>query len=364
MSGKVSTKNKNSSFEELLNKYDYKFSKGDLVKGTVVGIDNSGILVDIGAKAVAFVHPKEVFCEEGHNFKNALELNHEYEFLIIREEDEDGQFLLSHKKVAQAYSWKKLEEVFANNESITAEVKSVVRGGITVEVFGLKAFVPSSQLRLKDIDNSVGEKLELKILSMDAATQNLIFSQRKLYSDTQSDKRRDTIENIEVGSTVEGEIVRLTDFGAFIDIGGIDGLLPLSQMSWRWVDHPSDIMSVGDTIKVEVIGIDHDKQRISLSLKNLQEDPWELAKKQIKEKDKVEGTITRIRSFGAFVEVLPGVEALLPYKELLDYQQKNNVALDVNNKIETYVVKFNPDDRRISLSINPIEDKEPSEPQE
>ena len=186
---------------------------------------------------------------------------------------------------------------------------------------------------------------------MDSATQNLILSQRKLYSDTQSDKRRDTIENIEVGSTVEGEIVRLTDFGAFIDIGGIDGLLPLSQMSWRWVDHPSDIMNVGDTIKVEVIGIDHDKQRISLSLKNLQEDPWELAKKQIKEKDKVEGVITRIRSFGAFVEVLPGVEALLPYKELLDYQQNNNVALDVNDKIETYVVKFNPDDRRISLSI-------------
>ena len=180
MSGKAIKANSNSLFGEHLNKYDYKFSKGDLVKGTVVGIDNSGVLVDIGAKAVAFVHPKEVFCEEGQNFKNALELNHEYEFLITREEDEDGQFLLSHKKVAQAYSWKKLEEVFAANESITAEVKSIVRGGITVEVFGLKAFVPSSQLRLKDIDNSVGEKLELKILSMDAATQNLIFSQRKL----------------------------------------------------------------------------------------------------------------------------------------------------------------------------------------
>ena len=352
------------SFEELLAQYDYKFTKGDLVKGVVVSIDNSGVLVDIGAKAVAYVHPKEVFCEGGKNFKEALSIGAEYEFLITKEEDEDGQLTLSHKRVAQAYSWKKIEEMYANNESVMAEVKSSVKGGLIAEVCGVKAFIPSSHLRVKDANECVGQTLEVKILSIDAATSNLILSQRKLLNDSQTDKRKNTFESVEVGSVIEGEIVRLADFGAFVDIGGIDGLLPLSQMSWRWVDHPSDIIKVGDIIKVEVIGIDHDKQRVSLSLKNLQADPWEKAKEEIKEGSKIKGKITRIKAFGAFVEILQGVEALLPYKDLLEYQQENNVALDSGSEIETYVVKFNPDDRRISLSVNPLNSESPIQTEE
>ncbi|MCR4880676.1 MAG: S1 RNA-binding domain-containing protein [bacterium] len=349
------------SFAELLDKYDYKFSKGDLVKGVVVSVDNSGVLVDIGAKAVAFVHPKEVFCEIGKNWKEVLTPGEEYEFLIIKEEDEDGQLSLSHKRVAQAYNWKKIEEIFNNNESVVTEIKASVKGGLLAEVCGLKAFIPSSHLRVKDMGDCIGEKIEVKILSIDAATSNIILSQRKLLNDTQTDKRKNTFENVEVGSVLEGEVVRLADFGAFVDIGGIDGLLPLSQMSWRWVDHPSDIIKVGDVIKVEVIGIDHDKQRVSLSLKNLQEDPWEQAKEQVKEGSKVTGKITRIKAFGAFVEILQGVEALLPYKDLLEYQQEHNVALDAGSEIETYVIKFNPDDRRISLSVNPLNSESPVE---
>ena len=348
--------NNSSRFADLLCNYDYNFSKGDLVKGVVVSIDNSGILVDIGAKAVAYVHPKEVFCETGKNFKESLNIGEEYEFLIIKDEDEDGQLTLSHKRVAQAYSWKKIEDIYNNNESVMAEIKASVKGGLIAEVMGLKAFIPSSHMRLKDMGDCTGETLEVKVLSLDAATQNIILSQRKLLNDTQTDKRKNTIENVEVGSIIEGEIVRLADFGAFVDIGGLDGLLPLSQMSWRWVDHPSDIINVGDTVKVEVISIDHDKQRVSLSLKNLQDDPWELAKEQVKEGEKVNGRITRIKAFGAFVEILQGVEALLPYKDVLDYQQEHNVALDSGSEIETYVVKFNPDDRRISLSIYPLEE--------
>ncbi|MDD3593509.1 MAG: S1 RNA-binding domain-containing protein [Candidatus Gastranaerophilales bacterium] len=346
---------KTGSFEELLSRYDYKFSKGDLVKGIVVSVDNSGVLVDIGAKAVAYVHPKEVFIEEGKTYKESITPNEEYEFLIIKDEDEDGQLTLSHKRVAQAYSWKKIEDIAAADESVMAEVKAVVKGGLLVDVLGLKGFVPSSHLRLKKFEDCVGEKLELKILSIDSQANNLILSQRKLYNDNQSDKRKNTFENVEVGSVIEGEIVRLADFGAFVDIGGIDGLLPLSQMSWCWVDHPSDIIKVGDVIKVEVIGIDHDKQRVSLSLKNLQEDPWNKAKEEIKEGCKIAGKITRIKAFGAFVEVMPGVEALLPYKDLLEYQQQNNVALDAGSSIDTYVIKFNPSDRRISLGIKVVE---------
>ena len=353
-----------SSFAELLDKYDYKFTKGDLVKGIVVSIDNAGVLVDIGAKAVAFVHPKEVFCENGENYKEALKIGEEYEFLIIKEEDENGQLALSHKRVAQAYNWKKIEDVYNNNESVMAEVKASVKGGLIAEVLGLKAFIPSSHLRVKENTDCIGESFEVKVLSLDANSMNIILSQRKLLNDTQTDKRKNTFENVEVGSVIEGEIVRLADFGAFVDIGGIDGLLPLSQMSWKWVDHPSDIIKVGDIIKVEVIGIDHDKQRVSLSLKNLQEDPWQKAKEEIKEGSKVKGKITRIKAFGAFVEILEGVEALLPYKDLLEYQQANNVALDAGSEIETYVIKFNPDDRRISLSVNPLNSESPIQPEE
>ena len=349
------------SFAELLAKYDYKFSKGDLVKGVVVSVDNSGVLVDIGAKAVAYVSPKEVFCETGQNWKEVLKPGEEYEFLIVREEDEDGQMTLSHRRVAQAYNWKKVEDIYNNNESVITEIKASVKGGLITEVCGLKAFIPSSHLRVKDMGECIGEKIEVKILSLDPATSNIILSQRKLLNDTQTDKRKNTFENVEVGSVIEGEIVRLADFGAFVDIGGIDGLLPLSQMSWRWVDHPSDIINVGDVIKVEVIGIDHDKQRVSLSLKNLQDDPWKEAKEQIKEGSKVKGKITRIKAFGAFVEILQGVEALLPYKDLLEYQQEHNVALDAGSEIETYVIKFNPDDRRISLSVNPLNSESPVE---
>jgi len=350
-----------SSFADLLNKYDYKFNKGDLVKGIVVSIDNSGVLVDIGAKAAAYVHPKEVYCESGQSYKDALKIGEEYEFLITKEEDEDGQLTLSHKRVAQAYGWKKVEDIYNNDESINVEIKASVRGGLIAEVMGIKAFIPSSHLRVKDNTDCIGETIEVKILSLDAATSNIILSQRKLLNDVQTDKRKNTFESVEVGSIIEGEIVRLADFGAFVDIGGIDGLLPLSQMSWRWVEHPADLLKVGETIKVEVIGIDHDKQRVSLSLKNLQDDPWQKAKDEIKEGCKVKGKITRIKAFGAFVEILEGVEALLPYKDLLEYQQMNNVALDSGDEIETYVIKFNPDDRRISLSVNPLESDAPAD---
>ena len=197
----------------------------------------------------------------------------------------------------------------------------------------------------------VGETLELKILTMDIQQGNFILSNRKVYSDDKEDSKKDIFESVEVGQVVKGDVVRITDFGAFVDIGGVDALLPLSQISWRWVDHPSDILKVGDEINVEIIVIDKDKQRISLSLKNLEKDPWLEAKGKISDGDKIEGTITRIKHFGAFVEVFPGVEALLPNNELIDYQNQNSTILKVGDKIQTTILKFNPDDRRISLSI-------------
>ena len=340
-----------AEFEALLSKYDYSFQKGDLVKGIVCSYDSSGVIVDIGAKTAAYVPTKEAIVDKAVPIEETLKKNNEYEFLIIREEDEDGRFMLSYKKVALAYSWRELEELKAKDETVEGTIVSVVKGGVLVEVKGVRGFVPSSHLKLKSTEDAVGETLELKILTMDIQQGNFILSNRKVYNEDKEDSKKDIFESVEVGQIVEGEVVRITDFGAFVDIGGIDALLPLSQISWRWVEHPSDILKVGDTIKVEIIVIDNEKQRISLSLKNLEKDPWLEAKDKIKDGDKIEGTITRIKHFGAFVEVFPCVEALLPNNELIEYQNQNNTILKVGDKIQTTILKFNPDDRRISLSI-------------
>ena len=342
---------KELDFEELLKQYDYKFQKGDLVKGIVCGYDAQGVLVDIGAKTTAVVPEREAV-DKGEDIEKKYEKGQEYEFLIIREEDEDGKFLLSRKRVDSAYAWKDLEKAKESDETILGTVAGVVKGGVLVEISGVRGFIPSSQLRAKESDLEVGSKIEVKILTLDAQQNNFILSNKKVYDDTAVEARKNVFSQIEPGQIVKGDVVRITDFGAFIDIGGIDGLLPLSQLSWRWIDHPTDILHVGDKIDVEVIAVDHDKQRVSLSLKNLEPDPWLEAEKNIKEGDKVEGTITRIKHFGAFVEVFPGVEALLPHAEVVEYQNKKGNILQVGDKVDTYVLKFNPTDKRIALTVN------------
>ena len=342
---------KELDFEELLKQYDYKFQKGDLVKGIVCGYDGQGVMVDIGAKTIAVVPTREAV-DKDEKVEEKFEKGKEYEFLIIREEDEDGKFLLSKKKVDFAYAWKELEKAKAADETILGTVSGIVKGGILVEISGVRGFVPSSQLRTKETDLEVGSKIELKILTLDSQQNNFILSNKKVYEDSAVEARKNVFAQIEAGQVVKGDVVRITDFGAFIDLGGIDGLLPLSQLSWRWIDHPTDILKVGDKIDVEVIAVDHDKQRVSLSLKNLEPDPWLEAEKQIKEGDKVEGTITRIKHFGAFVEVFPGVEALLPHNEVIELQNRDGNILQVGDKIMTYILKFNPTDKRIALTVN------------
>lgn len=340
-----------SDFEKLLEQYDYNFKKGDLVKGVVCGFDSHGVLVDIGAKTTALIPTYEAV-EKGENIEEKFEKGQEGEFLIIREEDEEGKFLISKKKVDFAYAWKDLEKAKETDETILGTVVNVVKGGVLVDVAGVRGFIPSSQLRVKETDLEVGSKIELKILTLDVQQNNFILSNKKVYDDNVEETRKNVFSQVEVGQIVSGEVVRITDFGAFVDIGGVDGLLPLSQLSWRWIDHPTDILHVGDKINVEVILVDHDKQRISLSLKKLEPDPWVEAEKNIKEGDKVEGSITRLKYFGAFIEVFPGVEALLPHDEVIEYQNSKDVILQVGDKIETYIIKFNPADRRIALSIH------------
>ncbi len=352
-------------FATLLEKFDYGFKRGDIIKGQTIRHEARGALVDIGAKTLAFIPNKEISTPYPEDMNEALPKGEELDFYILREDTDEEKFVLSRKRVYQAQTWGKLKEAFENDEVIDCSVSNVVKGGLLVDVRGLRGFVPSSHLRVREsFESLLGKELPLKILSLDQAQNNIILSHRKVVAEQLAEQRKDLFSNLEVGSLVEGEVVRLTEFGAFIDLGGVDGLLPLSQMSWRWVEHPSDILKVADKVKVEVIGIDLEKQRVSLSIKSQYEDPWTQVGKELALGDKVEGTITRLKHFGAFVEVFPGVEALLPSRDLAEHETELDKKLDTGETIAVYIVKFSPGERRISLSFRPphfMQDHRPTE---
>ena len=342
-------------FESLLSKYDYNFKRGGIVKGVVCDYESNGAIVDIGSKSAAFVPSYEVSSDRNAKVENVLEKNTEYEFLITQDCDENGKFLLSYKKVHLAHTWAELEKVKDADETISVVVSQIVKGGVVVDVSGVQGFIPQGQLCARETISNIGDKIDVKILSLDKSQNNLILSNRKVYESNLAETRKSVFEQVEVGQVVKGEVVRITDFGAFVNVGGVDCLLPLSQISWKWVEHPTDLLKVGQEINVEIIDVDYNKQRISLSLKNTEPDPWIKAEEELKEGDVKEGIITRIKAFGAFVEVLPGVEALLPQSALVDYQNANNCILKAGDKINTKIVKFNPKDKRISLGLPEVE---------
>lgn len=261
-------------FEALLEKYDYKFKRGDIVKGVVCAYESDGAIVDIGSKCTAFVPKYEVSSDRKAHVEDVLEKNTEYEFLIVQDCDENGKFTLSYKKVHLAHTWAELEKVKEADETIAAVVSQVVRGGLVVDISGVQGFIPQGQLCARETICNQGDKIEVKILTLDKSQNNLILSNRKVYETNMAETRKSVFAQVEVGQIVKGEVVRITDFGAFVNVGGVDCLLPLSQISWKWVEHPTDLLKVGQEINVEIIDIDYDKQRISLSLKNTEPDPW------------------------------------------------------------------------------------------
>ncbi|MCD8378466.1 MAG: S1 RNA-binding domain-containing protein [Candidatus Gastranaerophilales bacterium] len=344
-----------ADFEDLLKQYEYSLKRGDLIKGTVYGYDSEGAIVDIGGKSAAVVPEKEA-SNDNTKIEEVLEKGKEYEFLIISESDDNGKFILSRRKVDLFYAWQELKKLKEQNEVIKGEIVQVVRGGILVDIIGVRGFVPSSQIQNRTAEYKVGDKIEVKIISLDEEHNNFVLSNKKIYSDSVENAKEEIFSQIEVGQVIKGRVVRVTDFGAFIDIGGFDCLLPLSQISWKWVEHPTDLLKIGEEIEVGVFDVDAAKQRITLSLKSITPDPWEAAKEVIHEGDFREGLITRIKPFGAFVEIFDGVEALLPHTELIEYQNSNNAILEVGSKINVCILKFNPQDKRISLGFKKSEE--------
>ena len=340
-------------FEKMLeDSYTYKLNVADVVKGVVVKKEKDGYLVDIGAKTEAFLPNREVSNFSDKDPDEVIKLWDEKEFYVMKDEEDDEVAVLSLKKLSCAQAWQKLSDSKAANENIMAKIVSTVKGGLIAEVEGLRGFIPSSQLRTgSPSDTQIGQEIEVKILEADPKRNKLILSQRQVYTQQREMVADEVISRLAVDQIVEGEIVRIADFGAFVDIDGIDGLLPISEISWERIKHPSDVVTLGQKIEVKVIKIDEELKRISLSLKRMGANPWDEIADKFKEGDVVKGTINKITSFGAFINIYPGVEALLPSSEISDDYVNVNQMFNLGDEIEVLIKKFTPQEHRIGLSI-------------
>ena len=339
-------------FEKLLDETLSKtYTVADIVEGTVIKRENGGYLVSVkGAKTEAFLPDKEI----GNQDENAdkLQTGDVREFYVLKEENDDEAMQLSLKRIAYAQAWAQLNDAKNVGDTILAKVVSIVKGGVLVDVADLKGFIPSSQLRTgTPFEGLVDTKIEVKVLEADPKKNKLILSQRLAVAEQRNQVVDDVISKLEEDMVVKGNVVRITDFGAFVDINGIDGLLPISEISWQRIKHPSDVLALGDSIEVKIIKIDQELKRISLSLKRMTENPWQQIEGKFEEGQVVKGTVNKVATFGAFINIFPGVEALLPIAEMLGENPNPFNLYKVGDEVEVLIKKFTPQEHRIALSV-------------
>ena len=336
-------------FERLLEEsFTKSYSIADIVLGTVMKKEQDGYLISVrGAKTEAFLPSKELSSSEEN-----LEVGDEKEFYVLKEENDEDGMLLSLKRLAFAQAWAQLNDAKVQGDTILAKVVSIVKGGVLVDVADLKGFIPSSQLRTgTPFDGLVDQKIEVKVLEADPKKNKLILSQRQAVAEQRDQVVDNILSTLEEDQIVKGEVVRIADFGAFVDINGIDGLLPISEISWSRIKHPSDVISLGETIEVKIIKIDSELKRISLSLKRMGEDPWQQIEGQFAEGQVITGTVNKVTGFGAFINIFPGVEALLPAAEMGEGQINPYNIVNVGDEIEVLIKRFTPQEHRIGLSL-------------
>ncbi len=347
------TKTQLDEFESLLEETLSKtYTVADIVEGTILKKENGGYLVSVkGAKTEAFLPEKEISNNNDENAEN-LQIGDVREFYVLKEENDDDCMQLSLKRIAYAQAWAQLNDAKNVGDTILAKVISIVKGGVLVDVADLKGFIPSSQLRTgTPFEGLVDTKIEVKVLEANPKKNKLILSQRLAVAEQRNQVVDDVISKLEEDMVVKGNVVRITDFGAFVDINGIDGLLPISEISWQRIKHPSDVLALGDTIEVKIIKIDKELKRISLSLKRMSENPWLQIEGKFEEGQIVKGTVNKVATFGAFINIFPGVEALLPIAEMEGENPNPFNQYKVGDEVEVLIKKFTPQEHRIALSV-------------
>jgi small subunit ribosomal protein S1 len=327
---------------------------GDIVTGKVVKVEQNQALVDIGYKSEAILPISEVSSLHVEQVADELQDEQEVQVKVIRYNQEDDQFVVSKKAVDAEAAWDDLQAKFESGESIVATVADVVKGGLVVNV-GVRGFIPASLVELRfveDFSEYKDKELELKVVELDREKNKCILSRKAVLEEQANQSKEETLNNIEVGAVLDGTVQRLTDFGAFIDIGGVDGLVHVSEIAWHRVGHPSEALQVGDNVQVKVIKLDRDNERISLSIKETQEGPWQQVARKIQADDVVKGEVKRLVSFGAFVEVYPGVEGLVHISQISHrHIGTPSEVLKEGEEVQVKVLDIQPDQKRISLSI-------------
>jgi small subunit ribosomal protein S1 len=346
---------------EIIPNYDMtltNFSEGDIVTGKVVRIDKDEVLVDIGYKSEGVIPVNELSIRKNVNTSEEVALDEEIDALVMTKEDADGRLILSKKRAKFEKAWKRIEGAFESGEPVTGTVIEVVKGGLILDL-GVRGFLPASLVdirRVQDLQEYVGQELNCRVIEMNRNRNNVVLSRRAVLEEERKEVRQQIIDDLNVGDIVEGTISNIVDFGAFVDLDGIDGLIHISELSWTHINHPSEVLQVNQKVKVKVLDIDRDRQRISLGLKQTQEDPWQKIVARHKVGDVVEGRVTKIVAFGAFVEIYEGIEGLVHISELANrHVERPDEVVSVGQQVNVKIIEVDSERRRLSLSIKRVD---------
>ena len=334
------------------------FEEGDVVTGKVVRIDKDEVLIDIGYKSEGVIPSGELSIRKSVDTTEEVEIGEEVDALVLTKEDQDGRLILSKKRARFERAWRRIEAAAESGEPVIGAVIEVVKGGLIIDL-GVRGFLPASLVdirRVPNLDEYMGQNIQCKVIELNRSRNNVVLSRRAVLEEERKEQRQAILERLQPGLIIEGQISNIVDFGAFVDLDGIDGLIHISELSWSHVNHPSEILNIGDTVQVKVLDIDRDRQRISLGLKQTQEDPWQRVVDTYNVGDELEGTVTKVVAFGAFVEILEGVEGLVHISELAQQHVENpREIVQPGDEVKVKILEIDSERRRLSLSIKRVE---------
>jgi small subunit ribosomal protein S1 len=329
-------------------------TEGEVVVGIVVRIDNDEVLVDIGYKSEGVIPSNELSIRRNVNPRDEVELGEEVDALVLTKEDPDGRLILSKKRARFEKAWRRIEAAAEAGELVTGRVIEVVKGGLILDL-GVRGFLPASLVdirRVQDLLSFLDTDIDCKVIELNRSRNNVVLSRRAVLEEERREVRQRILDHLNVGDVVEGTISNIVEFGAFVDLDGIDGLIHISELSWSHVNHPNEVIEIGQTVQVKVLDIDRDRQRISLGLKQTREDPWQKVLNDHQVGDEIEGVVTKAVTFGAFVELFPGVEGLVHISELSwEHVENPREVVNPGDKVSVKLIEIDPERRRISLSI-------------
>jgi small subunit ribosomal protein S1 len=342
------------SFSDAVDATIVEFDDGDIVSGKVVKIDSDEVLLDIGYKSEGVIPSRELSIRNDIDPNEVVDLGEELEALVLQKEDKDGRLILSKKRAQYERAWGTIEAVKEKDGIVSGPVIEVVKGGLILDI-GLRGFLPASLVdlrRVRDLHPFVGRNLDAKIIELDKNRNNVVLSRRAYLEETQREQRDEFLANLKPGEIRKGVVSSVVNFGAFVDLGGMDGLVHVSELSWKHVDHPSSVVQVGDEVEVQVLDVDLDRERISLSLKATQQDPWQEFANGHQVGELVYGKVTKLVPFGAFVQVGEGIEGLVHISEMAAHHvEAPEQVVTPGEELWVKIIDIDLDRRRISLSI-------------